>query len=67
MKILIFGEDKERIENLVEEAGFEQVSENPEFIVSYGGDGGAGRRGVPGPAIGPRYRRPCPDTPDGPS
>lgn len=44
MKVLLFGENKSKIEPLVIKAGFEitpagQAEENPEFVISYGGDG----------------------------
>lgn len=39
MKVKIFGDAKSDIENLVKETGFEIVENNPEFVVSYGGDG----------------------------
>lgn len=39
MKVLIFGNNKSRVEALVKESGFEIVEENPELVVSFGGDG----------------------------
>ncbi len=39
MKVLIFGKNKSEIEALVKQGGFEVVEENPDFVVSYGGDG----------------------------
>lgn len=39
MKALLFGENRSRIEPLVRKAGFEVAETDPEFVVSYGGDG----------------------------
>jgi len=39
MKVLIFGHSKNKIEDIVKKAGFTIVRKNPEFIISYGGDG----------------------------
>lgn len=39
MKALIFGKNKERITPLVLRAGFSVVENDPDFVVSYGGDG----------------------------
>lgn len=39
MKALVFGKNKTTIEPLAKEAGFEVVENNPEFVVSFGGDG----------------------------
>ncbi len=39
MKAIIFGKNKANIEKLVHKAGFKIVVKNPEFIISYGGDG----------------------------
>ena len=39
MKVLLFGENKSKIEPLVQKAGLEISEENPEFVISYGGDG----------------------------
>lgn len=39
MKVTIFGDAKSNIENLIRESGFEIVETNPDFVVSYGGDG----------------------------
>lgn len=39
MKALVFGKNKTAIEPLAKEAGFEVVEKNPEFVVSFGGDG----------------------------
>jgi len=39
MKVIIFGNNRSAIEPLVKEAGFEIVEKNPEFVVSFGGDG----------------------------
>ncbi len=39
MKILIFGNNKASIEPLAKEAGIEVVDKNPEFVISFGGDG----------------------------
>lgn len=39
MKALLFGEQADTIQNLVKQSGFEIVDRNPEFVISYGGDG----------------------------
>jgi len=39
MRILIFGDEREKIIPLVKEFGFEITDQNPEMIFSYGGDG----------------------------
>lgn len=39
MKVLLTGKKSKDIESLVKNLGFEIVAENPEVIVSYGGDG----------------------------
>ncbi len=39
MNVIIFGEQKEKISGLVEQAGFKIVESKPDFVVSYGGDG----------------------------
>jgi NAD+ kinase len=39
MKVILFGEEKEKIGELVENSGFTIVKEDPEFVISYGGDG----------------------------
>jgi NAD+ kinase len=39
MKIKIFGEDIESIKDLILKTGFEIVENDPEYIISYGGDG----------------------------
>jgi NAD+ kinase len=37
--VILFGEEQNNILKLVEEYGFDVVDKNPDFIVSYGGDG----------------------------
>lgn len=39
MKVLVFGNRKKDIENLVKKTGFELVDQNPQFVISFGGDG----------------------------
>lgn len=39
MKVLIFDREKEAIQPLVLAAGFQVVENNPDFVISYGGDG----------------------------
>lgn len=39
MKLLIFGDDTSEIKKLAEGKGFKIVTENPDIIASYGGDG----------------------------
>src|SRR3989344_8965228 len=39
MKVLVSGKNSEDLEPLVKQLGFEIVSENPEAVISYGGDG----------------------------
>jgi NAD+ kinase len=39
MKILLYGKNSEDIKPLCEEMGFEIVEENPDVIITYGGDG----------------------------
>lgn len=39
MKVTVVGRNTSDIEPLLEQYGFEVVGENPEFVVSYGGDG----------------------------
>ena len=39
MKAMLFGKNSQDIKELVEKAGFEIISENPDVIISYGGDG----------------------------
>ena len=39
MKVILFGDNKDRVKSLVEESGFQIVENDPEFIVCYGGDG----------------------------
>jgi len=39
MKVILFGEEKEKIESIVREVGFEIVEDNPDFIITFGGDG----------------------------
>ena len=39
MKVLVFGQEKEKIQKLVEESGLEVVEKDPEAVISYGGDG----------------------------
>lgn len=39
VKIVLFGNNRSAIEPLAKEAGFEVVDKNPEFVVSFGGDG----------------------------
>ena len=39
MKVVVFGQEKDKINALVEESGLEIVEKNPDAIISYGGDG----------------------------
>jgi len=39
MKLLLFGKNSEKIKSLVEKFGFEIVTQNPDIIISFGGDG----------------------------
>lgn len=39
MKILLYGKNAQDIRSLVEQAGFEVVTENPDVVLTYGGDG----------------------------
>jgi NAD+ kinase len=39
MKVTVFGDNKSEAEELLKKLGFELVPNNPEFVVSYGGDG----------------------------
>lgn len=39
MKIFLYGKDSKNIEGLVKDLGFELVENNPDTIISYGGDG----------------------------
>lgn len=39
MKVLLFGKNAKDIENLVKSSGLEIVGNNPDLIISYGGDG----------------------------
>jgi len=39
MNVILFGRNLEVIEPLVKKAGFKIVKKNPDFIISYGGDG----------------------------
>lgn len=39
MKVLVFGENKAMMERLAARAGFKIVKKNPQFVISYGGDG----------------------------
>ena len=39
MKVAVFGHSKDKILPLLSASGFSITSENPEFVVSYGGDG----------------------------
>ena len=39
MKVFIFGREKEAIQPSVLAAGFQVVEKNPDFVISYGGDG----------------------------
>ncbi len=39
MRTIVFGENKSGIEQLVGNAGFQLVETDPEFVISYGGDG----------------------------
>lgn len=39
MRVFIFGDKSKEIQKLVEASGFLVVRKNPEFIISYGGDG----------------------------
>lgn len=38
-KILLFGKEQDDISLLAQKYGFELVKENPDFVISYGGDG----------------------------
>ncbi len=39
MKVILFGDEKEKIENQVKDAGFEIVESDPDFVITFGGDG----------------------------
>ncbi|MBI2019812.1 NAD(+)/NADH kinase [Candidatus Daviesbacteria bacterium] len=39
MKVLLVGKNTQKIEPVVKEAGFSIVSENPDVVISFGGDG----------------------------
>ena len=39
MKLLLYGHNIDEIKHLAEKAGFKIVTENPEIVASYGGDG----------------------------
>ena len=39
MKALLFGKDAQNIEALVKSSGFDIVTDNPDVVISYGGDG----------------------------
>lgn len=39
MKVLLFGKNSQNIKGIVESLGFEEVFENPDAVISYGGDG----------------------------
>lgn len=39
MKVLIFGDDKNKIEPIIKKFGFDVVENDPELVISYGGDG----------------------------
>lgn len=39
MKVLLFGKNSENIKELVEKLGLEVITQNPEVILSFGGDG----------------------------
>ncbi len=39
MKVILFGKESGEIKDLVTKKGIEIVTENPDFVVSYGGDG----------------------------
>lgn len=39
MNVLVYGENKGSVNPLIKEVGFEVVENNPEFVVSFGGDG----------------------------
>jgi NAD+ kinase len=39
MKAILFGKNSESIRSMVEKYGFEIVDKNPDFVISYGGDG----------------------------
>lgn len=39
MKVITFGNKKEEIEELLKKHGFKLAEDNPDFVVSYGGDG----------------------------
>lgn len=39
MKVLVFGKNKQEAEKLLTEGGFEVAGKDPDFVVSYGGDG----------------------------
>jgi NAD+ kinase len=38
-KVIIYGKDKEKVFDLVKKYGFEIVEKDPDFVISYGGDG----------------------------
>lgn len=50
MKVLFSGKNSKNIEDLVKRLGYEIVSDNPDVVLSYGGDGTllAAERGFPG-------------------
>ena len=39
MKVIVFGTEQEKVLDLIADAGITVVEENPDFIVSFGGDG----------------------------
>jgi len=39
MKVILFGDEKEKVQDLVKSYGFEIVTDNPDFIITFGGDG----------------------------
>ena len=50
-KVIIYGEEKNKIFELVKEYGFNIVEKKPDFVISYGGDGTAMRSEVEYPGI----------------
>ena len=39
MKVIIFGDEKQKIEPLIKRVGFEVTDKNFDFVISFGGDG----------------------------
>lgn len=70
MKVLLVGKNSQNIEELVKQSGFELVSENPDTVISFGGDGTLlhGEIHYPGipklPIRDSRFCHKCPDHQD---